>query len=296
VRRLQDEVREIVAREGLLARADHPELRGAAERLLRDGELVTVLPGIYSTADRARDRRVRVLAAARRDPDAIFVDRTAAQLSFWRTLPGDEVSCALPNTRMPSAGFRFVRRRVPPELVQEHRGLRTTVPALTALDLCAELEGDGIDRALLTRTATLAGLRLALDLTGNRRGNRDRRALLLDSRDEPWSAAERLCHRLLHDARIAWWKANLGVDIEGQRYYIDVAFPGLKLAVEIDGRLHETDEDLFESDRWRQNALVLDGWMVLRFTWAMLRDHPDVVVHDIRTAITIRRRRFPGRH
>lgn len=292
---LQDEVRSLVDREGVIARADHPELRGAMERLLRDGKLVPVLPGIYSTPARAGNRDVRVHAVARRDPDAIFVDRTAGQLSFWPKLPGDEVSCALPTTRMPSAGFRFVRRRMAPELVQEHAGLRMTVPALTALDLCSELEGDGIDHALLTRTATLAGMQLALDLSGNRRGNRDRRAMLLDSRDEPWSAAERLCHRLLHSARIAWWKANYGVDVEGRRYYIDVAFPGLKLAVEIDGRLHETDEDIFETDRWRQNALVLDGWMVLRFTWAMLRDHPDVVVRDIRTAITVRRRRFPGR-
>ena len=295
MRTLQDEVRSLVDREGVISRADHPELRGAAERMLRDGELVPVLPGVYATPARARDRNVRVHAAARRDRDAVFVDHTAAQLSFWPKLPADEVSCALSTRRVPSAGFRFVRRRVAPELVQEHGGLRMTVPALTALDLCHELEGDGIDRALFTRTATLAGMRLALELSGNRRGNRDRRAMLLDSRDEPWSAAERLCHRILHDARIAWWKANHDVVIEGHLYYVDIAFPGLKLAVEIDGRLHETDEDLFESDRWRQNALVLDGWMVLRFTWAMLRDHPEVVVRDIKTAITIRRRRFPGR-
>lgn len=294
MRKLQDEVREIVGRDGLISRQDHPELSGATERLLRDGALVPVLPGIYSTVTRGRDRDVRIRALARRDPDAVFIDRTAAQLSFWPKLPGDEVSCAVSPARAPSAGFRFVRRRVPPELVQEHAGLRLTVPALTALDLCCEIEGDGIDRALLTRTATLAGMHLALDLTGNRRGNQDRRGLLLDSRDEPWSAAERLCHQLLHSARIAWWKANHAVVVEGRLYYLDVAFPGLKLVVEIDGRLHETEEDLFESDRWRQNALVLDGWMVLRFTWAMLRDHPDKVVRDIRTAITIRRRRFPA--
>jgi hypothetical protein len=30
------------------------------------------------------------------------------------------------------------------------------------------------------------------------------------------------------------------------------------LAIETDGRLHETDANLFESDRWRQNALVAD--------------------------------------
>jgi hypothetical protein len=58
----------------------------------------------------------------------------------------------------------------------------------------------------------------------------------------------------------------------------------LKLALEIDGRRHETDEDLFESDRWRQNALVA-GWRVLRFTWRMLQEHPDVFIAAIRAEL-----------
>jgi very-short-patch-repair endonuclease len=57
------------------------------------------------------------------------------------------------------------------------------------------------------------------------------------------------------------------------------------LAIEIDGRLHETSEDLFESDRWRQNVLVADGWRVLCFTWAMLRDHPEVFVAAVIEAL-----------
>ena len=288
---LQEEVRAIVGREGLVVRAEHPELRGATERLLRSGELVPVLPGIYTAPLRAGDRVVRLLAVAR-DPDAVFVERTAAQLTFWPKLSGDEICCAARRGMKHRAGFRFDRRHVPSELVHERRGLRMTVPALTALDLCTDVGGDAIDRALRTRTATLAGLHRAFELTGNRRGNRDRRALLLDSRDEPWSEAERLAHRLLRGAGITGWRANRKVVIEGNIYYLDVAFPALKLAVEIDGRLHETDEDLFESDRWRQNALVLEGWMVLRFTWAMLVDHPDVVLRDIKRAMRISRRRY----
>ena len=76
--------------------------------------------------------------------------------------------------------------------------------------------------------------------------------------------------------------------VQGCLYYIDIAFPHLRLAIEIDGRLHEEDEDLFESDRWRQNALVADGWLVLRFTWRMLREHPDAVVAAILQAMLSR--------
>lgn len=73
--------------------------------------------------------------------------------------------------------------------------------------------------------------------------------------------------------------------VDSKLFYIDIAFRQQKLAIEIDGRLHETDEKLFESDRWRQNALVAKGWRVLRFTWAMLRDCPDVFVSAVLNAL-----------
>jgi hypothetical protein len=69
--------------------------------------------------------------------------------------------------------------------------------SLTALDLCETLGGDAIDQALRTRTTTLGLLHQAMELTAARVGNRTRRQLLLDSRAEPWSAAERRFHRLL---------------------------------------------------------------------------------------------------
>jgi very-short-patch-repair endonuclease len=188
-------------------------------------------------------------------------------------------------TVAPAAGFLFTRRRIPSELIREREGLRFTDPALTAIDLANFHCADSIDIALRTRSATLAGMHEALRLTRKRRGNFERLRLLLDSRENPWSAAERLSHRLLRRARIMGWEGNWPIVIEGDQYFIDIAFKELKLAIEIDGRLHETDEDLFESDRWRQNALVSAGWRVLRFTWAMLRDHPEAFVAAVRAEI-----------
>jgi very-short-patch-repair endonuclease len=250
--------------------------------------LVAVLPGVYTAAGRAQERAVRVLALGARQPDAVLVGRTAAQLSFWPGLSGDVVSYALGHKCRAQPGFDAQRRTVVAELVGECGPVRLTVPALTALDLCDELGGDGIDQALRTRSATLAGMHPAFELSPGRRGNRDRRMLLLDSRDEPWSAAERLCHRLLRGARISGWKSNWPVSIAGSRYYLDVAFPALRIVLEIDGRLHERDEDVFENDRRRQNALVLDGWLVLRFTWRVLTEHPDQVLEAVRLALALR--------
>jgi very-short-patch-repair endonuclease len=133
----------------------------------------------------------------------------------------------------------------------------------------------------------------AFELTRGRRGNRQRLRRLIDSRDEARSAAERLCHRLLRDARLTGWEPNLPVRSGGRLYLLDVAFPGAGLVVEIDGRLHEDDPDVFENDRWRQNALVLDGWVVVRVTWAMLTTHPEAVLETIRAALAAARTTRP---
>ena len=174
---------------------------------------------------------------------------------------------------------------MPPELVAAGGGLRWTVPCLTALDLATFGDASAIDVALRRRQATLAGMHEALRATPSRPGNAARLRLLLDSRDEPWSEAERRGHRLLRGAHLTGWRSNHPVVIAGRLYHVDIAFPGARLAIEIDGRLHERDLELFESDRWRQNALVQAGWRVLRFTWSMLVNHPDVVVAEVRAAL-----------
>jgi very-short-patch-repair endonuclease len=185
----------------------------------------------------------------------------------------------------PQPGFSFSRRYIPAELITEREGLRHSVPALTAIDMATFACSDALDVALRVRAATLARMYEALRSTPHRAGNRERLKLLIDSRSEPWSAAERLSHRLLRAARIKGWETNLPVRVDNQLFYIDVAFKQQKLAIEIDGRLHETDNDLFESDRWRQNALVAAGWRVLRFTVSMLRDHPEVFIAAILDAL-----------
>jgi len=118
-------------------------------------------------------------------------------------------------------------------------------------------------------------------------GNADCRRLLLDSRNEPWSGAERKAHRDLRASRLTGWQTNWPVVLAGLLYYIDIAFPAVRLAIEIHGRLHETKEDLFQSDRWRQNALVMAGWRVVRFTWEMVRDHPEMMIATIRRMVRV---------
>ena len=182
--------------------------------MTRTRQLVPVLPGVYAHPSVATTPEIRLRAVGWWDPDAILVEAAAARVSYWPGVPMSQVICAVRNRRPPQAGFVFVRRAIPPELIVERRRLRHTRPALTALDLCVETEGGAIDEVLRSRAATLEHLHAAMALIPDRAGN-GRRRLLLESRARPWSAAERRMHRLLREAGITGWDGNQPVMIDG---------------------------------------------------------------------------------
>jgi hypothetical protein len=62
-----------------------------------------------------------------------------------------------------------------------------------------------------------------------------------------------------------------------------------RVIVEIDGREFHTDPATFNNDRRRQNALALDGWMVLRYSAATAMAHLDAVADEIITVVRRRR-------
>ena len=68
----------------------------------------------------------------------------------------------------------------------------------------------------------------------------------------------------------------------GRAAIADIAFVEQRVVIEVDGkRAHGPRSARFESDRSRQNELVLLGWRVIRVTWAMMRDHPERLVAEL---------------
>ncbi|GAB3769526.1 endonuclease domain-containing protein [Microlunatus parietis] len=277
----------LLRRHGLVDRRRRPELAAQIDWLARTGRLVRILPSIYVAAADAAVPEVRIQAVVAWDPDAVITGAAAARLTYLPNLPVPEVGFTS-KRRCRARGFLMQRRRIPSQLIMERHGLRCTVPALTALDLCRTHGGDAIDTVLRTRAATLTQLWDALRLTPERPGNLERRRLLIDSRSEPWSEAERRFHRLLRAAGINGWVANRRVAVHGRTYYLDVAFDEHRVALEVDGLIHVTAGS-FERDRSRQNDLVLAGWLVLRFTWSMITEQPGAVVLAVITALESRR-------
>lgn len=270
---------------GILLRREHRALGSRITRWAAAGLLYPVLPGVYLPAAARGDVRLLAEAAQRWAPESVIVGAAAAKLAFWPALPVDRIELATRHRRTTRPGFRILRRVIPAECVLVSAGIRLTVPALTALDLVDSHGGAGIDRALLTRAATLARMHEVLALSACRSGNVRRRLMLADSRNEPWSEAERLLHRLLRSAGITGWSANRPVRCGSQVVVPDVAFRRQRIALEVDGYEYHSDRASFEWDRRRQNLLVLAGWQVLRFTWVMVSDDPGRVIAEVRSAL-----------
>ncbi len=104
------------------------------------------------------------------------------------------------------------------------------------------------------------------------------------------SEGERHMHSILLQSSRTDWTGNYVV--RGPDGVIiarcDFALADLMLAIEVDGRSAHTGRVAFERDRRRQNALVLAGWTVLRFTWRQITADPEAVLRTVNTAITSR--------
>jgi very-short-patch-repair endonuclease len=75
--------------------------------------------------------------------------------------------------------------------------------------------------------------------------------------------------------------------LRGRRYRLDFAWPALRLAVEIDGAtVHGPDE--LPRDLRRQNQIILDGWLILRFPWTTLTRWTREVESDLWAAWGLR--------
>lgn len=244
-----------------------PGLVAQTDRAVRSGELVRVLKGVYARPSDATELRVRTRAVSLADPGAVVCGHAAAVLHGW--LPDEDdraievASAALHSTRW----LVVARRSIPRELTRRVDGVRCTSRALTAVDLIPDRGSGIVDEALRHRVG-LDELWAALAATPNRRGNAQRRLVLADSRDRPWSPAERTAHQALRAAGIGGWRANHPVitsPVDPPIAVIDIAFGRLLLALEIDGAKHHNCPDAFYRDRHRDEQLAALGWQVVRF-------------------------------
>lgn len=77
--------------------------------------------------------------------------------------------------------------------------------------------------------------------------------------------------------------------IDGITYHPDLADPINGLAIEANSFAHHAEKAAHDADCLRYNALVVAGWIVLRFTWEQVMFSPGEVVATVRAALALPR-------
>jgi hypothetical protein len=310
-------VREIDVIAAGLARAQHGVFArfqlvfaGVAERAidhrLHIGQWERIHPGVYRISGAPVTWESRAMAASLTSDGSVVSHLTAAHL--WRLDgfgPVGRVSVTVPRHGRPRShvGVRY-HESLAFELRDEVRrfGIPVTGPARTVLDVCAVVDDDLRALAALddVRRRSLAAWDelwecLILHARRGRNGIARYRRILERrwGRSVPHNQFARLAERLFDDAGLPELVHEHWVSVAGHRYRIDLAYPDLKIAIELDGRGHEV---LFDEDPIRNNRLEVAGWLVLRFTWRRLIDDPEGMVADVVAARRLRLRsgvRYP---
>lgn len=167
--------------------------------------------------------------------------------------------------------------------------LRTIVdlagsPALTSAQLT-----DAVDVALAKRLVTIPGLMAELDRL-SRRGRPGVGRLRWHLHDRGFigapapSVLESRLGRIIVATRLPLPRVELKVTVgqEGD-YRLDVAWPEIKLAVEVDGYIFHSSVEHKQRDDTRRNRLQQAGWTVLVYNWREASNEPARLVREITT-------------
>ncbi len=259
----------------------------AVNRRVLSGKWRRCSRGVYFADDRPFTDAARIRAGVWAYGDhAVGSGLTAA---WWHGLTQyvpDLVEVTLPRNasgrRRPESVVR--RRDLAPDDIVERRGLLVTAVPLTVVEAAVRCRGGmKIMDWALQHDVQLSELWRAHMRNKGRYGSSAARIRLQAADDGARSEAERRLVRLLRKVGITGWYTNYPVG----GYKVDVGFPDVKVAIEVDGLAYHSEPDDFHGDRVRQNNIMLMGWQVLRFTWIDLMEYPDRVIASIRAAISV---------
>lgn len=273
-----------LAQHGLATRRQILDLGGTDSliaRRIRTGQWARARRGVIVVGPIAASWEQRVLAACLAAGDGVLAShRTAGR--HWgvvdrsgriEVLAGDERVLAL-------HGVRAHRTLLLPPMDRAvHRGIPVTSVARTLVDLSR-----GQDQVVVGGWLDDAMRRLELDLRELRSciarlagPGRPQPTALIGALAERWAGYDPGDSALEARALLAIARAGLPIPVQqhgvrrpdGGLAFIDLAYPDVMVAIELDGYEHHRTRGAFDRDRARANDLTLLGWRVYRFTWTM---------------------------
>jgi very-short-patch-repair endonuclease len=239
----------------------------------------------------------RVLAACLAS-DGVASHRTAAMLLGLGLWPGEIIELTVAPNRHYRNPAASVHRSVDDPHVDARYvdGIPVTSVRRTLLDLGSVVHPDRLERAVeraLFRGLTNPGALWAyIDQVGRqgRRGVQPLRAVLEQrGRVAPAeSDLETEMLQLLRRASLPEPVRQRDVTVASRRFRIDLAYPGLKIALEVDGDEPHFGTRATDNDGTRDGLLQLGGWLTQHFTKRHIRHESSASAQRVRDAIRTR--------
>jgi very-short-patch-repair endonuclease len=263
--------------------------RRAIEVRIRHGRLIRVFRGVYAVGHVRSEATARGAAAVLAGGDAAALSYFSAAALWemgpkWPGVP----EITVPAKRQPAG----IRVHVHPSLesrdIRRHRGIRTTGPSRTLLDIAPGLTDAGLARAInqgrLQRHLRIADLEDVIGRYPHHRGAHLLRPFVVTPTGPTRSEFE---DRFLAFAREHGLPTpNVNARVAG--YEVDALFAAHKVIVELDGYEYHRGRRSFERDRERDAALLAAGYVTIRITWERLTTQPEREAARLRQILTSR--------
>jgi very-short-patch-repair endonuclease len=264
---------------------NHGQLRqfGCTERnvgwMVSRGELVTVMPGVFRSAQWPMGRDQIMAAACARNSAALVAFTTAGQLWKMRRMADQLPHILVPHGCSPELDGIVVhrcRRIDPVDIVQRADGIRLTSPPRTLFDSADMLGSEAalsvLEQLLDEQRITLGTMMDTFERLYHPRRPGSRTMLAVIRSRTEWRAALQsdLEVRVLSEIerqRLPAPQPQYRVDLPtGRHIVIDFAWPHVRLAVEVDHPAWHAGALSSHLDKTRDRKLATLGWTTSRIT------------------------------
>jgi very-short-patch-repair endonuclease len=250
--------------------------------LVRKGLLIRVHRAVFRLPGAPVTLKQRALAATIAVGQPCVVSHwTAADL--WGLIPSDQkraVEVTIPRGRTAAHSGVVVHTasHLPRTDVTELIPVPITRVPRTIADLRGDTQEAALDEAIRRRLTTPADVlgysralnKLALDRLGL---------------GTPHEKIERLAIAALRAYGLPDAVRQYEICPEGKTYYIDLAYPDERVAIELLGESAHWGTDRFQYEIDRRNAIELAGFRLLEFTWWDVNERPERLGRQVSAAL-----------
>ncbi len=271
-------------------------------QMVRSQRLEPIMPGACVSAAVGIGRPQILSAVCQRYPDVAIGFTTAGSEWGFRNMVDPRIHVLAPHAltpEVPGVVVHRCRRIDPVDVALERRdGVRLTSPPRTLFD-CAALLGEdacasAIEQAMAERRCTMETLFSTMTRLRHphRPGSSRFEAVLLSRpalRGAARSELERTVRAAIRRAGLPEPVINMWVELgDGSRVQIDIAWPELMVALEVDHPFWHDREEEAARDKRRDMKLAALGWLPQRLSKQAVEQRLDESLDDLREVLVVR--------